>query len=84
MKIDPYKHKEKYLSWKEKNKELIAKITPENSDITQKSSVIRISEGSDCSESPTIRSSGSPSFPSILKLLQFDVLTLVKSQGKMV
>lgn len=33
MKIDPYKHKEKYLSWKEKSKNGILEIGRENSDI---------------------------------------------------
>ena len=34
MKIDPYKHKEKYFSWKEKiNKAGIPKISKENSGI---------------------------------------------------
>ena len=33
MKIDPYKHKERYLSWKEKVKQGIPEITKENSDI---------------------------------------------------
>lgn len=33
MKIDPYKHKEKYLAWKENNKEGIASVSPKNSSI---------------------------------------------------
>ncbi|MDP1696138.1 MAG: tyrosine-type recombinase/integrase [archaeon] len=33
MKIDPYKHKEKYLAWKEKNKEGVQDITKENSEL---------------------------------------------------
>ena len=33
MKIDPYNHKERYLSWKEKVKEGIPDISKENSDI---------------------------------------------------
>jgi integrase len=33
MKIDPYKHKERYLAWKEKVKEGIPNLTKENSDI---------------------------------------------------
>lgn len=33
-KIDPYKHKERYLRWKEKNQSLIPEISKENSDIT--------------------------------------------------
>ena len=34
MKIDPYKHKEKYLTWKEKVKEGIPMIGRYNSDLT--------------------------------------------------
>jgi len=34
MKIDPYHHKEKYLAWKEKNKQGIPDIGKENSDLT--------------------------------------------------
>ena len=33
MKIDPYKHKEKYLDWKEKVKDGIDGISKQNSDI---------------------------------------------------
>jgi len=33
MKIDPYKHKEKYLKWKERNKSGIPGISKENSDL---------------------------------------------------
>src|SRR5512138_1427249 len=33
MKIDPYKHKEKYLQWKDRNKNGIFGISPENSEI---------------------------------------------------
>lgn len=33
MKIDPYKHKERYLSWKASNNQRIASISKENSDI---------------------------------------------------
>ncbi len=33
MKIDPYKHKERYLRWKERVKEGIPEISPENSQI---------------------------------------------------
>ena len=33
MKIDPYKHKERYLSWREKTKDKIPDISKENSDI---------------------------------------------------
>jgi len=33
MKIDPYKHKERYLAWKEKCKNGIPEISPENSEI---------------------------------------------------
>ncbi len=33
MKIDPYKHKERYLNWKEKIKEGIPEISKENSDL---------------------------------------------------
>ena len=33
MKIDPYKHKERYLSWKEKVSNGIPKISKENSDM---------------------------------------------------
>jgi len=33
MKIDPYKHKERFLAWKEKVKEGIPNITKENSDL---------------------------------------------------
>ncbi len=33
-KFDPYKHKEKYLAWKEKNQSGISGISKENSDIT--------------------------------------------------
>ena len=32
MKIDPYKHKEKFLSWKEKVKNGIPGISKQNSD----------------------------------------------------
>lgn len=32
MKIDPYKHKNKYLAWKEKNRDLIIGLTKESSD----------------------------------------------------
>ena len=35
MKIDPYKHKEKYIKWKEKTREGILNISKENSDITK-------------------------------------------------
>jgi hypothetical protein len=34
MKLDPYKHKEKYLKWKEKVKDGIPFISKENSDLT--------------------------------------------------
>ena len=34
VKIDPFKNKEKYLAWKEKNHSVIPEITKENSDIT--------------------------------------------------
>ena len=33
MKIDPYKHKEKYISWKERNSNGIPGMTKENSDL---------------------------------------------------
>src|SRR3989344_8646710 len=33
MKIDPYKHKEKYENWKEKSKDGIEDISKENSDL---------------------------------------------------
>ena len=33
MKLDPYKHKEKYSKWKENNKEYIMGISKENSEI---------------------------------------------------
>ena len=33
MKIDPYKHKERYLKWKEKVKSGIPEISKENSEI---------------------------------------------------
>lgn len=33
MKIDPYKHKERYIEWKEKSKQGIKDISPENSEI---------------------------------------------------
>ena len=33
MKIDPYKHKERYLGWKEKCKNRIPEISKENSEI---------------------------------------------------
>jgi len=33
MKIDPYKHKERYLKWKEKTKRNIKGLNKENSDI---------------------------------------------------
>lgn len=33
MKIDPYKHKERYTAWKEEVKEVITGITKENSDL---------------------------------------------------
>jgi hypothetical protein len=33
-KIDPYKNKERYLAWKEKNQSVISGISKENSDIT--------------------------------------------------
>lgn len=33
MKIDPYKHQEKFLKWKENNKNGIEGISKENSDI---------------------------------------------------
>ncbi len=33
MKIDPYKHKEKYLNWKEKTKESIEGISEFNYNI---------------------------------------------------
>jgi len=36
MKIDPYKHKERYLKWKEETKDFIQGITPENSEIIKK------------------------------------------------
>ncbi|MBU4070148.1 MAG: site-specific integrase [Nanoarchaeota archaeon] len=36
MKIDPYKHKEKYLNWKEKVKEKIPEISEQNSDLLLK------------------------------------------------
>jgi len=34
VKFDPYKHKERYLAWKEKNKSVISEISKENSDLT--------------------------------------------------
>jgi len=34
MKIDPYKNKERYLAWKEKNQSGIPEISKENSDLT--------------------------------------------------
>lgn len=34
VKLDPYKHKERYLAWKEKNHSRIPEISKENSDIT--------------------------------------------------
>jgi len=33
MKIDPYKHKERYLNWKKKTKKEIPKISKQNSDL---------------------------------------------------
>ena len=33
-KIDPYKNKERYLAWKEKNQSQIPGISRENSDLT--------------------------------------------------
>ena len=36
MKIDPYKHKERYLSWKSKNNGEIKGMTKANSDLTMK------------------------------------------------
>jgi len=33
MKIDPYKHKERYLKWKESVKDRIPELNKENSDI---------------------------------------------------
>jgi len=33
MKIDPYKHKERYLNWKKKTKKEIPKISRQNSDL---------------------------------------------------
>ena len=33
MKIDPYKHKERYLAWKEKTTEAIPNLTEYNSNI---------------------------------------------------
>jgi hypothetical protein len=36
MKIDPYKHKEKYLSWKQNNSDGISGISKNNSDIILK------------------------------------------------
>ena len=33
-KFDPYKHKERYLAWKEKNQSVIPGISKENSDLT--------------------------------------------------
>jgi hypothetical protein len=36
MKIDPYKHKEKYLAWKERVRQGIPEISKENSDIILK------------------------------------------------
>lgn len=33
MKIDPYKHKEKYLAWKERAKDGIPEINKENSEL---------------------------------------------------
>lgn len=36
MRIDPYKHKERFLRWKEKTKDFIPGITPENSEIIKK------------------------------------------------
>ncbi len=33
MKIDPYKHKERYLNWKKKTKKEIPKISEQNSDL---------------------------------------------------
>jgi hypothetical protein len=36
MKLDPYKHKEKYQSWKEKVKEGILGISRENSEVILK------------------------------------------------
>jgi len=36
MKIDPYKHKEKYLHWKEKTKSGITEISVYNSDLVKK------------------------------------------------
>jgi len=34
VKFDPYKHKERYLAWKEKNQSNISEISKENSDLT--------------------------------------------------
>ncbi len=36
MKIDPYKHKERWENWKEKTNEGIPEISKENSDIIRK------------------------------------------------
>ncbi|MCX6748779.1 MAG: hypothetical protein NT076_04180 [Candidatus Pacearchaeota archaeon] len=33
MKIDPYKHKERYLKWKERTQSQIPEISKENSDL---------------------------------------------------
>jgi len=33
MKLDPYKHKEKYLKWKEKSKSTISGISKDNSSL---------------------------------------------------
>ncbi len=33
MKIDPYNHKERYLSWKEKTQDRISDVSKENSDL---------------------------------------------------
>ena len=36
MKLDPYKHKEKYLKWKEKSKSTIPGISKDNSSLIVK------------------------------------------------
>ena len=44
MKIDPYKHKERYLAWKESVKNGIPDISKENNDLVYLSSGLRPSD----------------------------------------
>ena len=66
MKIDPYKHKECYLGWKEKVKDGIQNISKKNSSI-----LLRYLEDMECGLNVSLKSKkGSRSFPRLNTLRQ--------------